>query len=190
MPALTQQAVEKMQLVKFTLVLSGISKDTPDLEDKLFEAGFDDALLNFTNRTVSLDFCRENCDPEATIVDAITRIEKIAIGAIVDSVTPSPYLTLADIAARTNLSKQHLSLLATGERGDGSFPKPIFKVDNKSPLWRWRVVLQWMLLNGKLKDPLALAHAELIEDINAALDSRAADVNEHRQRLRDKLIAN
>ena len=56
---------------QFSLILSGVDIDTPNLEDSLFEAGCDDALINSSSRTVYLDFDRESESLESAIISAI-----------------------------------------------------------------------------------------------------------------------
>ncbi|HEX7376396.1 MAG TPA: hypothetical protein VF278_04755 [Pirellulales bacterium] len=43
----------------FTVILDGLVDITQDLEDRLYEAGCDDALLSCTNGVVYLEFDRE-----------------------------------------------------------------------------------------------------------------------------------
>ena len=56
---------------QFTLVLDGVDEKTSGLEDALFEAGCDDALINYKNGVVYLDFDREGEDLERIIISAI-----------------------------------------------------------------------------------------------------------------------
>ena len=71
-------------LYQFTLVLDGVDEKTPDLEDALFEAGCDDALINYKNGTVYLDFDREGEELECTIISAIKDIESANVGATIE----------------------------------------------------------------------------------------------------------
>ena len=65
----------------FTLVLRGVSEDTPMLEDALFEAGCDDALISYKNGEVFLTFDREALDLKTAVVSAIREIEGASIHA-------------------------------------------------------------------------------------------------------------
>lgn len=176
---------------QFSLVLSGVDENTPNLEDALYEAGCDDALINFSNGTVSIDFDRKADSIENAIISAIHEVEQANIGAAVESVTPEPYVSIADIAKRINASRQRISLYVSGKRGNGNFPRPIFKVDEKSPLWRWSAVLIWLCKHGKLNDEKqSLIQAKCIEDINAILEARNENAYKHRKILYQKLVGN
>ena len=79
---------------QFTLILDNVDENTPNLEDALFEAGCDDALINFRNGVVSLDFERRGNDFEQTILSAIKNIESSGIGTTVKMVTPEHFVNL------------------------------------------------------------------------------------------------
>ncbi|WP_208123159.1 helix-turn-helix transcriptional regulator [Cysteiniphilum halobium] len=168
---------------EFTLILQGVDENTPNLEDALFEAGCDDAIINFKNGTVYLDFDREDENFEQAILSAIKDIESAHVNASVSSVAPEHLVNSIDIANRTSLSKQALSLYILGKRGDNTFPKPILKINNKSPLWRWTAVAEWFYQQGKIKDRKIIEHATTVEDINEVLGARSKTVFTHRKKL-------
>jgi hypothetical protein len=175
------------KLYHFTLVLDGVDAETPNLEDALFEAGCDDALINYKNSTVYLDFSREAQDLEQAIISAIKAVESTNLGARIVSVAPEHLVSLSDIAQRSSLTRQAVSLFMLGERGSKDFPKPILKIANKSPLWRWSDVAQWFYRQQKIKDYTVIDSALTIEDINAALDSRNKMAFMHRQNIIEQL---
>jgi hypothetical protein len=174
-------------IYKFTLVLNGVDDETPGIEDHLFEIGCDDALINYKNGVIYLDFDREGTDLEQVIISTIKEIEAAKIGATVVSVAPEHLVSLSEIAKRVSLTRQAVSLLALGERGLGGFPKPVFKIANKSPLWRWRSVAEWLFEQGKLLDHSLVEYATVIEDINSALELRNNQLLEHRKNIIKKL---
>ena len=51
----------------FVLVLSEVTENTEGLEDILFEAGCDDALIFYKNNTVYLEFDRETTSFENAV---------------------------------------------------------------------------------------------------------------------------
>lgn len=71
------------KLFHFTLILKYVDERTPGLEDALYEAGCDDALINFRNGAVYLDFDREDISLEQAIIKAIQNVETSAVGAVV-----------------------------------------------------------------------------------------------------------
>lgn len=175
------------KLYQFTLVLDGVDDLTPNLEDALFEAGCDDALINYKNGTVYLDFDRADEDLEHAIISAIKAVESAVLGAKIVSVAPEHLVSLTDIAERVSMSRQAVSLFVLGERGTKDFPKPVLKIANKSPLWRWSIVAEWFYRQQKIKDHEIIDFANVIEDINAALDSRNKEAFVHRQKILHEL---
>ncbi len=71
---------------QFTLVLKNADEETPHLEDSLFEAGCNDALINFRNDVVYLNFDREACSLEQAVLSAIKNVESASVGAKVSNV--------------------------------------------------------------------------------------------------------
>lgn len=174
---------------QFTLVLDGVDDKTENLEDKLYEAGCDDALINYKNGTVYLDFDRESDSLEHAILSAIKSVESSDLGAVILSVAPEHLVTLSDIAERMSMTKQAISLYVLGHRGTGDFPKPVLKISNKSPLWKWSSVAEWFYKQHKLDDRSIIEFAVIIEDINAALELRDKKALEHRNNILSELTA-
>ena len=170
---------------QFSLILSGVDIDTPNLEDSLFEAGCDDALINSSSGTVYLDFDRESESLESAIISAIKNVESSSVKPKVSSVNPSYLVTISEIARRIGISRQAVSQLACGSRGDGTFPKPVIGVDDKSSLWRWKDVIQWFFNEKNLADANAVNAATIIDDINVVLEFRPADakIKNHRENI-------
>lgn len=178
---------KKMNNFHFTLILDGVDETTPGLEDALFEAGCDDALINYKNGTVYLDFDREGKELEHTIISAIKDIESTKIGARTISVSPEHLVSLSDIAERVSMTRQAVFLLMQGTRGLGNFPRPVLKIANKSPLWRWSSVAEWFYQQGKISDPNIIDSAHTVEDINAALELRDTPSFKHRKKILKEL---
>lgn len=170
---------------QFVLVLSGVKEDMIGLEDALFEAGCDDALLNTKCGAMYLDFDREAFDFETAVLSAINNVEKANIGARVVAVEPAYLVSISDIARRIKKTRQLISLLIKGTRGNNTFPSPIMKLDDRSPLWRWRDVAEWLFTNDYLDDEAEVKAAFLIDDINVALEFRSDDktICNHRYKI-------
>lgn len=164
-----------MPLFNFTLTLSGVTRSTPELEDALFRAHCDDALICFYGTAVYLDFDRESDTLEHAILSAIQDVESApALNARVESVD-SVLVGLSDIAELTGVSRQAISLLKEGSRGAGQFPGPIQRLKGSSPLWRWQTVVEWLVGENRL-DPQSpiVAHAQTLDSLNLALQLRAS----------------
>jgi hypothetical protein len=85
------------------------------------------------------------------------------------------------------MTRQAISLYMLGERGAGSFPKPVLKIANKSPLWRWSKVAEWFYQQGNIKDHSVIDNANIVEDINAVLELRSKKAFKHCQKILTQL---
>jgi predicted DNA-binding transcriptional regulator AlpA len=176
---------------QFTLILNNVDEFTEGLEDSLYEAGCDDALINFRNRTVYLDFDRKASSLKEAVISAIKQVESSSVGAVVGGVAPDNFVTESEVAQRLSMKKQAISLWIKGQRRASTpFPSPKLKLSNKSPLWKWNEVAEWLYANAIIKQKEIVDTAEFIEDINAALEERNTNTREHRQELVKKLTTN
>jgi len=161
-----------MKTYAFTLVLSGFTNITEQIEDRFFEAGCDDALLSFRDGVPYLDFDREAESPREAILSAVHDVEKAGLGARVIRVEPDDLVTASEIAERTGRSRESIRLLAAGKRGQGGFPPPFRGMKRRTRLWRWSEVALWLAeREGNLSDPL-VDEAHTIAAINGALELR------------------
>ena len=125
--------MKKLEAYEFTLVLDGVDDQTEGLEDQLFDAGCDDALINFRNGTVYLDFNREASSVEDAVISAIKDVENSTLVVKVISILPDDQVSAAEIAKRLNKSRQIVSLWVKRERRQGlPFPNPISKLTDTS----------------------------------------------------------
>ncbi len=169
------------KIYQFTLVLKGVDENTPELEDALYNAGCNDALINFREGTVYLDFDRKANTLKEAVISAIRDIESSSLGGIVVSVAPEDFVTESEIAKRSSNSRQTVSLWIKDKRRK-LFPKPIMKLANRSPFWKWREIAEW-LFNNALIDKPEVENAIFLEDINAVLDERDPKVRKARNVL-------
>ncbi|MGS0535309.1 helix-turn-helix transcriptional regulator [Pseudoalteromonas sp. SaAl2] len=160
-----------MNTYEFSLVLSGVDKNTPNLEDTLFEAGCDDGLICSYNDTVYIDFMREANSYKEAVLSAIKNIESSPLNAKVVSVDAGDLVGVSDIAQLSDISKKTISAYKDGKRGPGEFPNPVYRLKNTNPLWRWSDVATWLADNGKVDIELA-QHALVTEAFNQALAQR------------------
>lgn len=179
-----------MNTYSFTLVLKGVNETTPDLEDALYNSHCDDALINFRNGTVYLDFDRESETLENAIISAIKDVESSSLSTQVIHVAPDEWVNEAEIAKRLEQSRQTVSLWVKGaRRSELPFPSPTMKLSEKSPLWRWSDITIWLYENKIITDMKVIHEAKLIECINAALEERNEDDKKKRHDLLRKLAA-
>jgi hypothetical protein len=173
-------------IMKFTLILKNVDDGTHNLEDSLYEAGCDDALINFRSGTVYLEFDREALSLEDAVISAIKDVSSSSIGAEVSSVAPENLVTEAEIAKRLNSNRQSVSLWIKGKRRK-SFPSPAMRLSEKSPLWKWSEVVVWLYENKIIKDFSIVENAKFIANINAALEERDKKTRTIRHNLLAKL---
>ncbi len=178
-----------MALFNFTLTLSGITLQTKGIEDALFSAGCDDALVCFYGKSVYLEFDREASTLDVAVGSAINDIESSGLNVRVESVD-SALVGLSDIADLTGLTRQAVALMKDGARGNGNFPCPLQRLKGNSPLWDWASVARWLRENNRLSEQSELyENAQALCKWNLVLRNCANnDVNEIQQ-LTEKLIA-
>ncbi|MDD9341455.1 MAG: DNA-binding protein [Providencia heimbachae] len=178
-----------MALFNFTLTLSGITLQTKGIEDALFSAGCDDALVCFYGKSVYLEFDREASTLDVAVGSAINDIESSGLNVRVESVD-SALVGLSDIADLTGLTRQAVALMKDGARGNGNFPCPLQRLKGNSPLWDWASVARWLRENNRLSEQSELyENAQALCKWNLVLCNCANnDVNEIQQ-LTEKLIA-
>lgn len=76
-----------MKTYWFTLHLTKITMHIDSIEDALFEAGCDDALLGFEDNTPFLDFHREASSLDEAVSSAMENVRSAGIGAEVIRIT-------------------------------------------------------------------------------------------------------
>src|SRR5437660_5119090 len=106
-----------MEKHEFTLILHGFSELTDDVEDRLFEAGCDDALLGVLDGTPFLDFTREASSLKDAILSAIRDVAKAGFEVV--RIEPDDLVSAAEIARRAGRSRESIRQLRTAERGPG-----------------------------------------------------------------------
>ncbi len=140
-----------MATFSFTLILDGDAPTTEDMENALFEAGCEDALLGSRYGAVYLDFDREAETPEKAVSSALKDVARS--GFKVRGVEPSDWVNASEIGRRLGRTRQSINQLITGERGPGGFPKPASGVKSSSPLWSWGEVALWAKDNALADTP-------------------------------------
>jgi len=178
--------MKKSHLYQFTLILKNIDENTPDLEDSLYDAGCDDALINYSNGTVYLDFDRKAHSFEKAVISAIKDVHAASVEAEVASVAPENLVTESEIAKRLEISRQTVSLWIKGARRK-HFPQPIMRLTEKSPLWKWTDVTRWLYQNKIINNETLVEDALFLENINAALEERDKKTRETRHHLLEEI---
>jgi hypothetical protein len=170
-----------MRTHNFSIVLNGVSQGNGDeIADALYGHGCDDAILSTRDGVTRLEFDREADD----FLDAILSAMGDVASAITDRpvtiarVEPDGMVSVNDIAGAIGVTRQHIHLLARGERGSGTFPAPALSTSRRR-FWRWPEVLDWLMehygptnttiqqLCGEFRD-----NRRILLAVNGALDLR------------------
>ena len=136
-----------MNLYHFTILMRDANASMADLEDRLFAAGCDDALLCFYNQSVYLEFDRQASSAKVAIESAFAALKQAGFKDLV--LQESGVSSLSEIAARSGLSRAALSNYANGKRAK-DFPAPVYGVASGSALYSWREVAQWLYQHQQL----------------------------------------
>jgi predicted DNA-binding transcriptional regulator AlpA len=164
----------KMKKYEFSIIASGLDPGAEDFEQRFYDAGCDDATISFQRGHIIVDFARAANSIDEAIVSATKGVE--AAGARVDRVEPDPLVSLADIAARTGMTRAAMTQYSKGQRGR-DFPPPVARITSDSPLWDWATVAKWLFQNEKISRNTAI-QAEAVRAANAAIESHAPSLRE------------
>lgn len=172
-----------MAVHEFCVVASGLDPTADDFESRFYEAGCDDATVSFQRGHIIVDFSRNAETLEEAVASAAAGVA--AAGARVQRIEPDPLVSLADIAARSGLSRAAISQYAAAQRGRG-FPPPVAKVTSESPLWDWATVAAWLFRQDRLSRQ-ELTAAEVLKQANALLADGTIPTREALLRRRSTL---
>ena len=171
-----------MKVYEFSIIASGLNPQAEDFEARFYEAGCDDALVSFQKGHTIVDFAREAESMDIAISSAIHTVR--SVGATIDRVEPDPLVSLAEIAARTGMSRAAMTQYSKGQRASG-FPPPVAKITSESPLWDWASVAEWLFHHRKLDREIAI-QAQIVKRANEAIERDEPHIgNRLRERARE-----
>ncbi|REK21670.1 MAG: hypothetical protein DWQ45_16865 [Planctomycetota bacterium] len=163
----------------FTLVLSGLSESDIGAEDKLFEAGCDDATLSFRSGRPYLTFSRQERSLRDAILSAINNVRSAGFDVL--RVDVCDLVSQSDIARRIARSRQNVSQYILGQRGSGGFPPPACNITDEHPLYYWCEVAHWLYDNDMIRKDV------LDEAVDVAVVNAVLEMNYHKQLTPEKL---
>ena len=166
---------------EFTIIASGLDVEADGFEDRLFEAGCDDATVALQKGAIILEFSREAASFRQAVASAYRDV--LNAGARVGRVEPDHLVSLSDIADRAGLTRQAAALYSTGERGRG-FPHPIARVTSRTPLWDWSEVAEWLHAQDRI-DENALREARVVRAANLFIEGSAPSPPDFARRLEE-----
>lgn len=115
--------------------------------------------------------------PEEAVFALVADLEDLDPGAVVVRLDQD-LVSISDIAARVDRSRESIRLLVDGKRGPGNFPRWVGIVGDAIRVWPWATVAEWL----QRELGLALDEYLLIDpDTAAVVDARL--VERRRQRL-------
>jgi hypothetical protein len=156
-----------MKLHEFTIIATGLDPMEEGFDDRLFEAGCDDATISIQKGAIVLDFGREARSFLSAVESAIQDVARA--GATVVHVEPDHLVSLSDIASRAGVTRAAASHYASGARGQG-FPPPIARVTTDHPIWDWVEVARWLFRNGRLSRT-EVTRARVVQRVNAEISA-------------------
>lgn len=115
--------------------------------ESLFDAGCDDAGVETGPLGATIEFGREAPSLAVAITTAVRDVEKVP-GLRVVGLACDNMVTVLDIAQRAGVTREAARLWATGQRGGGGFPPPVFMTTGGERLWDWEQVAPWLLRHG------------------------------------------
>lgn len=161
----------KKQEYQFTFILDYPGEINSELEDALYEAGCDDAILYQQNGILHLGFTRTADSLEDAVSSAMEAIASANVPVEMAGVEPGDIVTAAEISRRLGLSREYVRLLIKGERGPGKFPLPIARPTPKMHLWSWQEVAHFAQqhLPGKRNYQILYEQAKYMQQVNQQL---------------------
>lgn len=138
-----------MNTYHFSILIRDANKNTDFLEDRLYEAGCDDALICFYNQNVYLEFDRTAENAKIAVQSAFSDIQKAGFSDLI--LQEAGVSSLSEIASRTGLTRAALSNYANGKRAK-DFPSPLYGVASGSALYSWREVAHWLYHHQQLSE--------------------------------------
>lgn len=154
----------------FTLLLDGIDKITPEVEDALFTAGCDDATISLRFGRMYLTFSRLAASLKDAIISAIKNVRESGIDTAVLRVDQCDLVNQSEIARRIERSRQLVNQYIRGARGPGGFPAPACNITEGALLWNWYEVALWLWENNIIIKEEDLREAQDLTVINSVLE--------------------
>lgn len=152
----------------FMLIFEDVEHEFDELEDALFDAGCDDALISTEGAQLTLEFDREGSSFREAFLSAIQDVLAADLKMQLRRVGPDDLVTSAEIARRASVSREAVRLWSSSERREG-FPTPLTMI-GKQKVWSWKEVAAWLLDHEKVGQEVVDA-ANLLALFNQTMDA-------------------
>jgi hypothetical protein len=135
--------------------------------DRVHDAAPDEVSLQEGPKGNFVGFDREAPSFLDAVLDAISTLLQLGLEPVA---IEDELVSIADIAQRTGRTRQSVSMLVSGQRGPGGFPRPIAG-NARTHLWNWADVASWYqaLSNGEAAGD---DRTQIIAAVNGALANR------------------
>ncbi|WP_019518561.1 helix-turn-helix domain-containing protein [Faucicola boevrei] len=137
-----------MNTYHFTIIVRDATAFDDSLDDLLFEAGCDDALVCRLDNVIYLEFDRIADTAKDAVKSAFANLNQAGFYDLI--LQEKGVSSLAEMAKRLDVSRATMSHYANNKRGCGNFPKPVAGVLSGSALYDWGEVAEWLYRQGKL----------------------------------------
>lgn len=149
--------------------------------DRVYEAAHEEVSLQEGPKGNYVAFDRDAPSFLDAVLDAISTLIQLGLEPLA---VEDELVSVADIAQRSGRTRQSVSMLVSGQRGPGGFPRPIAG-NARTHLWNWADVASWLqtLPHG---EPAGDDRAQTIAAVNGALANRllAREKPSDRDRIR------
>ena len=152
----------KTAIWDFALVVEGCDILAEQVVETLYEQIEDEVSPGRSGDLQLIDFSREGASLEATVISAISDVERIG-GIEVVGVIDETLVSLEEIAERAGLTIGAVRAMMDGDRGARPFPDSVDDPLSAETRWPWREVADW------IADKLGARPANPSDDVFTAL---------------------
>ena len=151
--------------------------------DRLYEGLGEEVAVEEGPKGSFVSFERQADSFLEAVLDAVNEVVVLGFEPVA---VEDELVSMAGIAERCGRTRQSVSMLVSGRRGPGGFPRPVAG-NVRSPLWHWADVAAWFVGQGggdQFEDRL-----RTIASINGELANRvlARDHPQELERIRRRL---
>jgi predicted DNA-binding transcriptional regulator AlpA len=134
--------------------------------DRLYEAFDEEIAVEEGPKGHVVGFEREAESFLGAVLDSLAEVMRLGFEPLA---VQDELVSMADVAERMGRSRQSVSMLVSGQRGPGGFPRPVAG-NVRSPLWHWADVAAWF--RSRAGDNVGEDRIRTIASINGALADR------------------
>lgn len=165
-----KKQTDELEIFSFSLIFDRLDLNDDEVLDALFESHCDDALPMVVRGVHVLRFGREATTFLEAVTSAVDDVLRAAPAARLVAIDgPSNVVTASEVADFTGRSDESIRLLVAGKRREGSFPLPVARVEERSPLLRTTDVVRALVDESEI----SAEQADLAEYVNCSLALRS-----------------